>query len=372
VLRTPPTTAASIAVGNLNAQIADGERRSRAGGIDADAALVDLYAMRARFVGRVADLAAADRTSARLVAVRPDQPGAHLARARALSGIHELGAAQDELETALRLGADAEDVAREKAALLLAMGREDEAARAWTARPRLRGGGVDTWDRPGARVGDWVMAAGIAARLGAASESNALFEAARESYRDVSPFTVAWVDFERARALELRGDWSSAKAYLAEAVDVLPCYAHAVVHLAALEPPVAALRLLGGVDSTSDDPDVLAAEADALRRAGRRAEASETAARARTRFEEVVATLPRAYADHAASFYLGMGDDAGRALALARANAENRATSEAQALWLTAAMAAGARGEACAAARARVEHPSMELVELREVAGTCR
>jgi hypothetical protein len=74
-------------------------------------------------------------------------------------------------------------------------------------------------------------------------------------------------------------------------------------------------------------------------------------ARARARFEEVLARLPRAYADHAASFYLGMGGDPQRALALAHANAENRPTDEAVELWLTAAQAAGSHVEVCAAAR---------------------
>ncbi len=75
------------------------------------------------------------------------------------------------------------------------------------------------------------------------------------------------------------------------------------------------------------------------------------AARARARFEEVLGRLPRAYADHAASFYLGMGNDPQRAVTLAHANAENRPTDEAVELWLTAGQAAGSHDETCAAAR---------------------
>jgi tetratricopeptide (TPR) repeat protein len=360
VLRPPSTTAASIAVHNLNASIADRERKSRAGDLEAEKELVGYYAMRARFLGRVADLAAADETSAHLVAARPADPAAHLERARALSGIHELRAALDEVDRAARLGAPEAQVASGRASLLLALGREDEAARL-AGRPGM-----------GADVGAYVMAAGIASRRGRTEASDALFEAARTGYRDVSPFTVAWVDFERARALEARADRASARAYLSEAVTVLPCYAHAAVHLAALEAAQDALRHLAALDGTSDDPDVLAAEADALRRAGRGPEAEAKASQARARFEEVVAALPRAYADHAASFYLGAGRDPSRALVLAKANAANRPTSEAVELWLTAAIEAGSHDEQCAAAKAPVEHPTASLEELRATARGCR
>jgi hypothetical protein len=130
----------------------------------------------------------------------------------------------------------------------------------------------------------------------------------------------------------------------------MPTFAHAVVHLAAMEPPDRALARLEALSKTSDDPDVLAGQADALRRAGRAEEAAAAAARARARFEEVLTRLPLAYADHAASFYLGPGRDAGRALELAKANAANRPTDEAVELWLSAAQAAGSAIETCAAA----------------------
>ncbi len=158
------------------------------------------------------------------------------------------------------------------------------------------------------------------------------------------------MDFERARALEESGDRVRARAYLDEVARVLPSYAHAVVHLAALEPLAQALPRLQALERTSDDPEVLSATADALRRSGRTAEADAEASAARARFEEVLARMPLAFADHAASFYLGMGRDPARALELAKQNAENRPTAEAVELWLSAAQAARSAGETCAAA----------------------
>lgn len=340
VLNARPTTAAVIALHNLDADIADREKRAARGEPNAPVELVSYYLVRAKYAGRVADLIAADTTSAALVAARDGDAKAHLTRAKVLSAIHEFAAAQKELDRAAALkGRDPDiDVDGERAVILLAVGREDEAA---ALLPPV--------DR--ASPSDMVMRGGVEARLGHAAESDRLFELARAKYRDVSAFTVAGMDFEHSRALELGGDRVKARAYLAEAATVMPSYAHAVVHLASLEPPDRALPRLEALEKTSDDPDVLGGEADALRRAGRTEDAAAMTVRARARFDEVLARLPRAYADHAASFYLGMGGDPRRAVTLAHANAENRPTDEAVELWLTAAHAADSHDETCAAAR---------------------
>jgi hypothetical protein len=336
VLETPPTTSPRIAMANLDAEISDRLGRAARGEMDAAVELVPRLLMRARFEGRVADLIAADETSARVLATRQDA-GGHMARAEALAAIHAFTESSAELDAAARLGADATVVARARCALLVATGHEDEAATALA---------IDETSPPS----DLAMRAGAAALLGDAAGADALFESARRRYHDVSPFAVAWMDFERARALEREGDARRAKAYLREAVTVLPTFAHAATHLAALEPPELAWKDLETLSATTDDPDVPAAQADALRRSGRAEEARAMAARASARYAEVLQRLPLAYADHAASFYLGMGGDIPRALELARRNAANRPTDEALELWLSAAQAAGSRGAICSAA----------------------
>lgn len=349
-LRTPPTTDPALAMRNLDAEIAGREKRVADGQLDLVGELVGRYLHRAQFEGRVSDLIAADEASARLLVSRPDDGKAHMIRARALSAIHAFAQAMSELDTAGAKGAPAADVMRERGAILLATGREDEAAAILTV----------TAD---AAPTDLAMRAGVEARLANAVEAERLFDLARTRYRDVSPFTVAWIDFEHARALELQGDRRRARPYLEEAVKVLPCYAHAVVHLAAVEPPDVALKQLTALTATSDDPDVLSGQGDALRRAGRADEAKAMTARAAARYAEVLARLPLAYADHAASFYLGMGGDTARALQLAKQNVDNRPTDEAIELWLTAAQAAGSHDATCAAAARALARPhaSQEL-----------
>jgi tetratricopeptide (TPR) repeat protein len=359
VLRTPPTTAPAIAIHNLDAEIADQEKRMARGEVNAPYDLIARYLSRAQFEGRVADLVQADETSARLVADRPTESRAHVTRARALSSIHDFAGAFAQLEAAApSTPADVAAVSQERGALLLATGREDEAAQILKVRN-------------GAHADEFVMRAGVEARLGHAEEAERLFELARTQYHDVSPIMWTWMDFERSRALEAAGNRRDAKVYLEEAVKILPTYAHAVVHLAAMQPPDVALPALQALAKTSDDPDVLGGQADALRRAGRADEAKAMAASAAARYSEVLARLPLAYADHAASFYLGMGHDPARALDLAKRNADNRPTDEAIELWLTAAQAAGSHDATCDAAGKALGRPHASQ-ELRDRATAAR
>ncbi len=359
VLHTPPTTDPAIAIHNLDAEVADQEKRMARGEPNAGFDLVARYLARAQFEGRVADLVRADETSADLLAARPGETRAHLTRASALSSIHAFAAAMGELDAASpHDAAETLAVSQERGALLLATGREDEAAQLLRVHN-------------GAHADEFVMRAGVEARLGHAQEAERLFELGRTQYHDVSPIMWTWMDFERSRALEAAGNRRDAKVYLEEAVKILPTYAHAVVHLAAMQPPDVALKNLEALAKTSDDPDVLSGQADALRRAGRTDDASAMAARAAARYAEVLARLPQAYADHAASFYLGMGHDPARALELSKQNADNRPTDEAIELWLTAAQAAGARDATCAAAAKALGRPHASQ-ELRDRATAAR
>jgi hypothetical protein len=351
-LKAPSTTAPEIALHNLDGEIADREKKAAKGDFEARVELVPRYLTRAQFEGRVADLKAAMDTSAALLPAHANDARAHLAREKALSAVHEFADATSALDLAAKLGAEKDEIDRARAGILLATGHEDDAA-------ALLPKGDDV------AVSDLVFRGALEARIGETAESDRLFELARTRYRDVSPFAVAWMDFERARALELADDRPRARAYLAEAAAVLPCYAHAVVHLAASEPPARALARLGELEKTSDDPDVLAGEADALRRAGKTAEATNATTRAKARFDEVLGEMKLAYADHAAQFFLGMGGDPARALDLAKINAKNRTTDEAVELWLTAAQAATSPDETCAAAKAALALPHA-TVTLRE------
>jgi predicted Zn-dependent protease len=80
---------------------------------------------------------------------------------------------------------------------------------------------------------------------------------------------------------------------------------------------------------SSRDPEVRWRLADALIAQGRFEEGERQLDAARSGFDELVGKHPLAFADHAAEFYAGSGDDHRRALELARVNVANRPTRRA-------------------------------------------
>lgn len=300
--------------------------------------LVESLLTRAQFFGSVQDLETAQAIVDKAVAERPKDPKAHLAKASVAESFHDFALASTEIERAAVFGASGDEVNRSKLPIALAMGKCDKA--------------LTFGDSSNDALSlDMATHAAIEQRRGNAQESERLFALARSRYRDVSPFAIAWMDFERARALDRQGDKTSATHYYQEAVTVLPVYAHAVTHLTSSVSPARALELLAALDPSCDDPDALAAKADALRRAGREDEAKAADATARNRFEELLAKHPLAFADHGAAYFMGMGKDLPRALVLAKQAAMNAPAEESLDMWLTAATALKQSDEVCAAVK---------------------
>jgi hypothetical protein len=79
----------------------------------------------------------------------------------------------------------------------------------------------------------------------------------------------------------------------------------------------------------SRDPEVRWRLGDVLRAQARFEEADTQLDTARSGFEALVERYPLAFADHAAEFYAGSGNDCRRALELARTNVANRPTRRA-------------------------------------------
>jgi len=330
--KRPVTTSWEIAGGNLDGEIAERMRLDK-GDPGQRRTIVSLLLTRVQFVANTADYAKAEDLAKETLEKNPKNVEAHRAQASVHAALHRFAAAQKELDEAQRLGASANDVAESRATIAMALGHYDQAS---------------------GFMHDDVLTAALAARTGKVDESERLFTKARDTMRDVSPFTLAWIDFQHATALDLRGEPTKAMDWYAEAVDVIPVYAHAVVHLALAEPPDKAIARLVALENakTTDDPDVPAALADAHRRAKHDAEAKAAAGAARARFEALLEKWPEAYADHAARFFLKDGADPKRALDLAKKNAALRSTEEAIDLWSGAAAATNDKAEMCASAKA--------------------
>src|SRR5688572_30179649 len=129
------TTAGDIAIGNLQARITGQAREAAAGwlGVEAQAGLIELIALRGHLLGRIADHEWAEALAERLADAAPSDGDALLARARTRATFHRFAEALSDLDDAERLGADVSSVDTERAAVFQATGRYEEALEIFSA-----------------------------------------------------------------------------------------------------------------------------------------------------------------------------------------------------------------------------------------------
>jgi hypothetical protein len=108
----------------------------------------------------------------------------------------------------------------------------------------------------------------------------------------------------------------------------------------------------------SDDPEYLALHAEILAARGEHAEAAHESQRAAAAYESLLARRPEAYADRAAAFFMGAGNQPLLAVELAAKNRSLRDSPCSRALLSKARRAAAAR-------RARWTVPTIPAVDWR-------
>ena len=194
---------------------------------------------------------------------------------------------------------------------------------------------------------DLVPLGALLADLGDYGEADRTYREALRSYHDASPFAVAWVCFQLG---VLWGETASdpklddAAQWYRQAIEVLPAYVKARVHLAEIyigwDQAEEAERILTPAIS-SGDPEVFWRLSDAMAAQHRGADADKLSQQASLGFESLLAKHLRAFADHGAEFYSGSGAKPARAYALARVNVANRPTLKAYAQAHRTAIDAG-------------------------------
>ena len=126
----------------------------------------------------------------------------------------------------------------------------------------------------------------------------------------------------------------------------VPAYAQAQGHLAEVEAELgeidSAVSRLRSLAESSDDPDFAAQLARILGSITREEESRRWRQIAGYRYDQLVASRPEAFADHAAEFWLAAGADSNKALRLAKINAQVRDTPRARSL-LAEALKANSR-----------------------------
>lgn len=194
------------------------------------------------------------------------------------------------------------------------------------------------------RLEDLVPLGAVLADLERFAEADAVYRQAFSAYNDVSPFPLAWTCFQLGMMwgeLVPVADPNLAASWYRRAITYLPDYVKARVHLAEIHASQgrtneAEALLLPAL--ASRDPEVRWRLADVLTAQGRCEEAGKQLEAARVGFDQLVDRHPLAFADHAAEFYAGSGNDRRRALELARINVANRPTR--RAVWQMHAIAA--------------------------------
>ena len=268
----------------------------------------------------------------------PTSPEAMMANAKAVGRLHRFEEAFEWLVRADATGARPAAVAAERAGLLQAVGRYEEAL-------AIRRDAVAIGqDGRLARLG---ALAALLDEVGEEDEADRTFADAVASDDSVSPFAIASVLFQRAVGAMRRRSLRKASQDLRRILELVPRHAPARGHLA--EVMVAegaaseALILLAPLLASSDDPEYRGVQAEALLALGREDEASAAVAMASAAFEALMRRHSHAFLDHAASFFMGVGNRPEYALALAGRNAELRATPRAQALLAKARAVVGSR-----------------------------
>jgi tetratricopeptide (TPR) repeat protein len=328
-------TSGRIAVANLSASI-DGLERGRLGRARFEdlQALSQLLFLRGDTLGRIADHDRAELVGTEAAGVAPDTGSALCIRARLAGRFHRFKEAAALLDQAAAEGHPQREVDAERAALLQATGRYAEAL---TLRKRL------AKDEPG--IHTLGALATLLAEMNQWAGAEASYAAALAADRGASPLPCGQLLFEWGVSAMRRGDLARAEALLGQVDAVLPQHVPARGHRAevalARGQHTLALALIAPLVEASDDPEYRGTYAEILSARGERQVAAHEADVAAGAYELLLARRPEAYADHAAAFFMGVGNRPRRAVDLALVNWRLRDTPRSRML-LTKALSSAA------------------------------
>jgi tetratricopeptide (TPR) repeat protein len=291
-------TSGIIAMVNLDAQITGQWGGLLAGQFSTDqtAEWIELIALRGRLLGRVSDYEAAERYAEWLCGAEPRDGTALLARARCRARFHQFPEALDDLDHAEQLGCEPTDVAVERAAVLQALGRFDEAT------------AILNSIRLGRNKFEFFAAlATLAAARGEPATAEKLFDQAANCYRGVSPIPLADLEHQRGHMWLRHGSTEQAVTWLRAAHQRVLDHAPVQGHLAEAEARCgrthAAIGLLQPLAERAEDPTYGATLARLLHAAGRPRDAARWHAHAAQRYARLIAKHPEAFSHHAASMH---------------------------------------------------------------------
>jgi len=329
------TTPGEIALGNLSARIDGLESAYQASGSPSlGMNLVDQLLSRPQFTGSFGDFARANNIVAELEEQLGDAPEFLLQKARVANAQHLFDRALLDLDRARQLGADVDDP---QSTVQLALGHDLDVVLATRQVKLKRSSSFSTHS---------AVAAAYAA-LGEFDLADAHYDAAEEAYGDVSPLPLAWAAFQRGVMwAEKADDAALGRHFYEQAVELVPSYVVANVHLAELEAQDGDLDLavarLGAIASETEDPEPSGLLAELIHKEDAVA-AEALSAHASSTYDVLLERYPRAFLDHASEFFGAPSPerDLDRSLALALENLIYRQDARAFIVALESARSVG-------------------------------
>jgi predicted Zn-dependent protease len=312
-------TTGRIAAANLSASIEGLELRRIEGATFEDlVALSKFLFVRGDVLGRIKDHDRAELIATQAIGMSPDSARALYIRAQLAGRFHRFEEANAVLDRALGAGYPRHEIDLERASLLHAMGRHEDAL---VLRERLAN------EDPGMHT--LGALASLLAEMDQWMAAETSYAAALDADKGVSPLPCSQLLFEWGVSAMRHGDLDRAAAIFVELGAILPAHVpgrghRAEVALARGEFDIA-MTLIMPLLETSDDPEYRAIYAEILAARGD-SKATSEAGRAAAAYELLLARRPEAYADHAAAFFMGVGNRPQRAVELALANWKLRDT----------------------------------------------
>ena len=180
----------------------------------------------------------------------------------------------------------------------------------------------------------------LLAEIGQWTAAETSYAAALDADNGVSPLPCSQLLFEWGVSAMRHGDLERAEAIFAELDAILPSHVPGRGHRAevalALGDLEVAEELIKPLLEMSDDPEYRVTYAEILAARGECEVARTEAERAAATYEVLLARRPEAYADHAAAFFMGVGNRPQLAVDLASLNWKLRDTPRSRKLLVKA------------------------------------
>ena len=333
------TTEGRIYINNLNSQIAALTAQLQQRSEDHLISRLALnYYHRFQVLGRMEDAEKA-RELLMTASQRPHEAVVDLAYAQVLIGFHEFDMATAALDDAILKKAKPESVSALKQAIDRATGKR-----------HTQLGAAAFMDGSVTELSQLVTLAAQSINYGNTAQASLLLKTAQDSYTGSAPYLISWIQVQQGILFLRHEDYYSAEKFFRSAHERFPEYALATEHLAETQYELGqyahAAKLYLQVAEQTGNPEFWYQLAKTERALSLTRQSDKHFQMAGTKYASLIQRYPTMYADHAARYYLDLGD-ATKAFELAQQNYAQRQDVRASTLLLETGLAAGDKQSVC-------------------------